>query len=110
MTVPPPGHHPHHPHDELTRTARFVRSHLPMVAVALVIVAAVVLVGQDRWRRGASVFGVAVLLAAAFRLVLPEARVGLLAVRGRGFDVGSLTAVGTAIVVLATTIDPLGTG
>lgn len=102
--------HHHNPAEEVTRWARFVRCHLPMVAVTCVMIGAVVLIALDRWRRGASVLGAAVLLAAICRLVLPEARVGLLAVRSRGFDVTALTAVGTAIVVLATTIDPLGTG
>jgi hypothetical protein len=103
-------HHPHHTHEELTRWARFLRSHVPMVAVSAVIVVAVVLVAASRWRRGALVLGFAVLLAAGFRLLLPEARVGLLAVRGRVFDVAALLATGAAIVSLAYTIDPLGTG
>jgi hypothetical protein len=100
----------HTPHEELTRTGRFVRGHLPMVAVALVMLAALVLVVQDRWRRGAGVLGAAVLLGAVFRLVLPEARVGLLAVRGRGFDVTAMAAVGSAIIALTATIASLGTG
>ena len=84
--------------------------HLPMLVVVLVVVVAVVLVLADRWRRGALVFGAATLLAGGFRLALPEARVGLLAVRGRRFDSAALLFVGTAIVALAASIDPLGTG
>jgi len=97
-------------HEEPSRTARFLHSQLPMVAVGLVMVAAVGLIAIDRWRRGSLVFGVATLMAAAFRLTLPEARVGALAVRSRLFDVTSLTTVGAVIVWLAVTIDPLGTG
>lgn len=104
-----PAHH-HTPGEELTRWARFVRSHLPMVAVTGVLIGACVLIAMDRWRRGASVLGAAVLLAAVCRLVIPEVRVGILAVRSRGFDVAALTAVGTAIIILATTIDIHGTG
>ncbi|MBJ8347395.1 DUF3017 domain-containing protein [Antrihabitans sp. YC2-6] len=81
-----------------------------MVVVTIVIVVAVVLVLSERWRRGALVFGGGTLLAAAFRLCLPADRVGLLAVRGKGFDVLALVTVGTAIVLLAASIDPLGTG
>jgi hypothetical protein len=91
-------------------TKRFLRCHLPMVAVVAVIAVAIILVLSDRWRRGAIVFGAATLLAGAFRLALPAERVGLLAVRSRQFDVAALLAVGTAIVVLAASIDPLGTG
>ncbi|KAA0022707.1 DUF3017 domain-containing protein [Antrihabitans cavernicola] len=92
------------------RLTRFVRCHLPMVVVVAVIVAAVVLVLSDRWRRGAIVFGVATLLAGAFRFVLPDDQVGLLHVRSKRLDAGALFVVGTAIVWLAFSIDPLGTG
>ncbi|WP_239003983.1 DUF3017 domain-containing protein [Nocardia panacis] len=81
-----------------------------MVAVALVIVLAVIFVASDRWRRGAFFFGGAALLAAAFRLCLPTERVGLLAVRGKPYDVGVFGLLGTAIVVLAATINTLGIG
>lgn len=90
--------------------AEFLRSHLPMVVVTLVIVVAVVFVASDRWRRGAFFFGGATLLAAAFRLCLPTARVGLLAVRGKPFDVGALTLLGSSILFLAATINTLGVG
>lgn len=89
--------------------ARFTKKNLPMVAVAVVILIAVVFVLADRWRRGAFVFGVATLLAAILRLVLSDDRAGLLVVRSRPFDVGALAAVGATIVILAVSIDPLGT-
>ncbi|MFH5208660.1 DUF3017 domain-containing protein [Antrihabitans sp. NCIMB 15449] len=81
-----------------------------MVVVVAVVALAVVFILSERWRRGALVFGSATLLGAAFRLCLPTDRVGLLAVRGRWFDVGAMTTVGAAIVLLAASIDPLGTG
>ena len=90
--------------------AQFLRCHLPMVVVTLVIVVAVVFVASERWRRGALFFGGATLLAAAFRLCLPTARVGLLAVRSKPFDIGALTALGSAIVFIAATINTLGLG
>ncbi|MET7768575.1 DUF3017 domain-containing protein [Nocardia sp. NPDC005366] len=81
-----------------------------MVVVTLVIVLAVVFVASDRWRRGALFFGGATLLAAAFRLCLPTARVGLLAVRSRPFDVAALGLLGSAIVTIAATISTVGVG
>ncbi|QIS09127.1 DUF3017 domain-containing protein [Nocardia arthritidis] len=87
---------------------QFLRCHLPMLVVTVVIVLAVILVASDRWRRGALFFGGATLLAAAFRLCLPTDRVGLLAVRSKPFDVGALTLLGTAIVLIAYTVNPLG--
>lgn len=89
---------------------RFFQVHLPMLLVAVVMLVAVVFVAQDRWRRGAFFIGGATLLAAAFRLCLPPARVGLLAVRSRPFDVGAYTVLGGAIVVLSVTISSLGVG
>ncbi|MBF6102347.1 DUF3017 domain-containing protein [Nocardia cyriacigeorgica] len=87
---------------------QFFRCHLPMVLVALVMVVAIVFVASERWRRGALFFGGATLLAAAFRLCLPTARVGLLAVRSKPFDVGALTLLGSSIVFIAATINTLG--
>ncbi|MBT1192833.1 DUF3017 domain-containing protein [Rhodococcoides kroppenstedtii] len=86
-----------------------LRRQIPVLVVVGVIVAAVVLVLADRWRRGAFVFGIAVLVAAGLRLLLTEDRVGILAVRSRAFDAFSLALVGGAVVWLAVSIDPLGT-
>jgi hypothetical protein len=86
-----------------------IRRNLPLMVVTIVIVAALVLVLADRWRRGSFVLGIATVLAAGFRLCLPESRVGLLAVRSRGFDVSALALVGGAIIFLSASIDPLGT-
>ncbi|KQY33691.1 hypothetical protein ASD42_14755 [Nocardia sp. Root136] len=87
---------------------QYLRSHLPMTVVTALIVIAVGFVAWDRWRRGALIFGSAALVAAAFRLCLPTVQVGLLAVRSRPFDVAALTALGSAIVFLAATINTLG--
>ncbi len=91
------------------RVTQFLRRNLPMVAVLLVVAAAFVLVLADRWRRGALILGGAMLLAAVLRAVVSPDRVGLLAVRGKGFDVAAMTVVGAAIIALAASIDPLGT-
>ena len=49
-------------------------------------------------------------MAAALRLLLPDERAGLLAVRSKGIDFLTTAAVGAAMVYIAWTIDPLGTG
>lgn len=91
------------------RQLRWLLVQLPFVAVmSLVVIAAVFLI-FDRWRRGAFVFGSAVLLASVLRALLPTSRVGLLEVRGRFSDVVATTLAGVAILWLATSIDPLGT-
>jgi len=88
---------------------QFVRRNWPLLAVLLVAAAAFVLVLADRWRRGALVLGGAMVLAAFLRAVLSPDRVGLLAVRGKGFDVAAMAVVGATIITLAASIDPLGT-
>ncbi|GAB2566080.1 DUF3017 domain-containing protein [Nocardia heshunensis] len=79
-----------------------------MMLVGAVLVVAIVFLAWDRWRRGTYIFGGATLLAAALRMALPTERVGLLAVRSKGFDVGWLTVLGGAIIALAATISSLG--
>lgn len=94
----------------MERSPRFARLNLPLVAVTLVITAAVILILADRWRRGAFVFGGAMLLAGVLRWILEPDEVGVLAVRSKAFDVGAMLTVGGAIMALAVSIDPLGTG
>ncbi len=79
---------------------RFVNQ-LPAVIVLVALATGLALTRPGRWETGLYVIGGAVLLAAAFRLVLPTLRVGLLAVRGRWFDTIVLAALGTAVLVLA---------
>ena len=88
---------------------QFARRNWPLLAVVLVVAAAIVLVLADRWRRGALVLGGAMVLAALLRAALSPDRVGLLAVRGKGFDVAAMAVVGATIIALAASIDPLGT-
>jgi hypothetical protein len=44
------------------------------------------------------------------RLVLPDERAGLLSVRSKGVDFLTTATVAAAMVYIASTIDPLGTG
>ncbi|MGK2320905.1 DUF3017 domain-containing protein [Gordonia rhizosphera] len=82
---------------------------IPYFVVLLGLLAAAVLVLFDRWRRGAFVFGSALILGAVLRALIPTSRVGLLQVRGRFFDIAAMASVGGLILWLATSIDPLGT-
>ncbi|WP_462204046.1 DUF3017 domain-containing protein, partial [Frankia sp. CcWB3] len=67
-----------------------------------------VLVFQDRWRRGMVVVGVVLVMAALARLVLPARRIGLLAVRGRAFDVGILLLFGVSVIILTFAVPYIG--
>lgn len=66
--------------------------------------------GVNFWRRGALLIGIGVGVAAVLRLVLSEERAGLLVVRSKGIDFVTTVTVAAAMVYIASTIDPLGTG
>jgi len=76
---------------------------LPALAV-LAVAAAGLLVGVVDGRLGGFVIGLALLLGAGLRLVLPPPQAGWLAVRTRGLDATLLLAAGFALVVLANTV------
>ncbi|QOM44863.1 DUF3017 domain-containing protein [Mycobacterium tuberculosis] len=69
-----------------------------------------ILAGVNFWRRGALLIGIGVGVAAVLRLVLSEERAGLLVVRSKGIDFVTTVTVAAAVVYIASTIDPLGTG
>ena len=76
---------------------------VPALSV-LAVAAAGLLVAVVDGRLGGLVVGLALLLGAGLRLVLPPPRAGWLAVRNRGLDAALLLLVGVALVVLATTV------
>ncbi len=90
-------------------TRRMLNAQWPIVLVMSIFLVAFALAAANFWRRGALLIGVSVGLAAVLRLVLSEDRAGLLVVRSRGVDVATTVVVATAMVYIASTIDPLGT-
>ena len=76
------------------------RRWVPCILVGLLLVAALTLVAIARFRRGATVLSGALLLTAILRLLLPEERMGPLAVRGRAFDVLFCTGLGGLLLWL----------
>ena len=87
-----------------------IRAQWPILLVGLIFLAAMVLVGANFWRRGSLLIGIGVGVAATLRLMLPVERAGLLVVRRKGVDFVTTATVGAAMVYIASTIDPLGTG
>ena len=87
-----------------------IRAQWPILLVGLIFLAAMVLVGANFWRCGSLLIGIGVGVAATLRLVLPVERAGLLVVRRKGVDFVTTATVGAAMVYIASTIDPLGTG
>ncbi len=72
-----------------------------IVAGALAGLGYAVFGGRDAWRLGCVIIGATLGIGALLRLVLPKPTAGLLAVRGRAFDVAFLVLGGAAIIVLA---------
>lgn len=92
------------------RTRMIFAAQWPIVLVVLIFVVAFALAAANFWRRGALLIGIGVGAAAVLRLVLSEDRAGLLVVRSKGTDFATTAVVATAMVYIASTIDPLGTG
>lgn len=74
------------------------------LVVVAVCVAGLLVVAFGPWRRGVTVIGSALLLAALFRVALTERSSGMLRVRGRWFDTVALAGAGAVLVVLAAVI------
>lgn len=87
-----------------------LRAEWPLAIVLAGIVASLLLMVFDRWRRGAFAIGIVALLAAVLRAALPHTKAGLLIVRSKAFDVAFLAIVGVLIVWLSLSVDALGTG
>lgn len=91
-------------------SAKRMRAEWPLIVVLVGVVVSLLLMIFDRWRRGAFAIGVVALLACLLRAVLPETRIGLLAVRSRWFDLGFYALCGIGIIWLSLSVDSLGTG
>ncbi|WP_020662672.1 DUF3017 domain-containing protein [Amycolatopsis benzoatilytica] len=79
--------------------------HLPFAAVLVLLAGAVVRALQYHWREGAVLVAGALFVAGLLRLVLPEERAGLLAIRAsRTVDVLTYGALCAAILYISLTI------
>lgn len=82
-----------------------IRTHLPFGVVCLVAVVGFLRIGLQHWREGAALLGVALLIAAVLRVVVPEERIGLLGLRSRAVDIVLYTVLGAVIGYVAMTIE-----
>lgn len=83
----------------LARLRRNVRDELPFVTVVLVVALGFCysLASGGHWLRGVAVIAGGMVLGAVLRMVLPAATAGLLAIRGRLFDVVCYLVLGLAV-------------
>ncbi len=77
----------------------------PLASVLAGVTAGLVIVFLSHWRAGSTLIGVSITLGGLLRL-MPQQRVGLLAVRNRTLDSIMLLGVGIGIMILAWAIPP----
>lgn len=79
---------------------------IPYLTVGLIVALGLVLVIFEYWRRGLVTIGGAAGVAAGLRLFVPARYVGLLSVRGRGFDVAAYLVMGIGLIGIGLAIPP----
>lgn len=82
-------------------TSRTVVRAIPITIVLAIVALGLLLIAVAHWRRGTGALAAAMLLAGGMRLVLSERVIGVLAVRGKLFDVTFYMVTGVAMLVLA---------
>lgn len=78
----------------------------PLACVLLGVFAGLAVVATSHWRTGTTLIGASIIMGGLFRL-LPNRRVGLLAVRSKLLDTVVLLGVGIGIAVLAWAVPAL---
>lgn len=92
------------PHSRLNQTVQM----LLVVGFVLVMVVGLVFLVADRWRRGTVTVGTGMLVLAALRWIVDGEILGVLSVRSRKFDSLFCAAVGAAMLLVAVSVDALG--
>lgn len=78
--------------------------HVPFGLVLGIGLIGFLLVALQHWRRGTVVLGLALLVAAVLRAVIPQERTGLLNIRSRAVDILLYGGFGVVIISIAMTI------
>lgn len=84
----------------MTSSRSLVRA-IPITIVLAIVAFGLLLIALAHWRRGTAALAFAMLLAGLLRVVLSERVIGVLAVRGKGFDVAFYAVVGAFMLALA---------
>ncbi len=81
-------------------------SQWPLAVVLLGVAASLGVVALDRFRLGSLMLAASLVLAFVLRLVLPNDRAGMLAVRSKRVDLIVLGTLGGALVIFALLVPP----
>lgn len=98
------------PHDAALPPSPFSEKlqRLGLAVFFLGILATVVFLATEHWRRGTFAFGVAMVWLAVLRQVADSHIMGALAVRSRRFDSLFTGALGALMIYLSASVDALG--
>lgn len=77
----------------------------PLAVVLIGVAIGLTIVATSHWRMGTTVIGASITLGGFLRL-MPQQRVGLLAVRNKALDTVVLLTIGVGIIVLAFLVPP----
>jgi hypothetical protein len=78
---------------------RVIRA-VPITVVLTIVVVALIMIALAHWRRGAIGLGLAMLVAGIFRAMLSDRTIGVLAVRGKRFDVSFYVLCAAVMIAL----------
>ncbi|WP_369139641.1 DUF3017 domain-containing protein [Modestobacter versicolor] len=78
----------------------------PLLVVIVTVGVGLLLVAVERWRSGLLLVALGMLVAGAFRVLLPVRRIGFLAVRSRPVDVALSLGSGLALALVVLAIPP----
>ena len=81
-----------------------MRSQIPLLLVLAVATLGLIRIVQYNWREGTTLIGMALVTAGVLRALLPDGRIGLVAIRGRGMDVLLYGGLGLAVMAVSLTI------
>lgn len=98
------------PHDAKVGPSRLNQTvqMLLVIGFLLVMLVGLAFLVADRWRRGTVTVGTGLLVLAALRWVVDGEILGVLSVRSRRFDSLFCLGVGASMLVVAMSVDPLG--
>ncbi len=98
------------PHDRYVRSSPLSQKLQMMLVIGFVLVMIIGLafLVADRWRRGTVTIGSAMLFLGLLRWLVDGEILGVLSVRSRRFDSAFCVTVGSVMLAVAMSVDPLG--
>jgi hypothetical protein len=79
-------------------------SSIPLILVFTVVAIGILRITQYYWRQGTVLIGGALVMAALLRALLPDNRIGMVALRSRAVDVLLYGGLGVMVMAVALTI------